>query len=187
MVVNDIEINATSTGGAVYPSSDGYGVGNTDIDTGETLTFSLADPSSLFSGLSLQVGNFAQSGQADTFLYQRFLKGVATDEDPVAVHATSNNSSTEEVINIPDSPQGFDAVVISGDDFRVISFDASVEVVSSLDTFLDFGVDVQDNDGDVHGGDFQVAVDTSGDGQFITLEDPSLDTLVTTPPDQVDS
>ncbi len=186
VTVEGIDINVTSAGGAVYPSSDGYGVGNTDIDTGESLAFSLDDPSGVFSGLSIKVGNFTTAGQDDTFYYQRFLNGVAVDTDPVAVPATSNNASTEEVINIPDSSQGFDAVVISGDDFRIISFDASVEVVSSLDTFLDFAVDVKDNDGDVHGGDFQVAVDTSGDGQYVTLDNPTLDTLVTTPPD-VDS
>ena len=50
----------------------------------------------------------------------------------------------------------------------------------SVDTILDFDVNVADTDGDVHGGHFQVSFDTNNDGvHSIAMNDPTLAALVT--------
>lgn len=82
------------------------------------------------------------------------------------------------------------AIDASGDDVFILSStgsDYALELKQvfqssdpSVDTILDFDVNVADTDGDVHGGHFQVSFDTNNDGiHSIAMNDPTLDALMT--------
>ncbi|MBP0049733.1 cadherin-like domain-containing protein, partial [Marinobacterium sp. AK62] len=191
---NGVTVYLSSSGGDIAantnPSQDGYGVDNTQVDEyGEAITYRL-DAGQEFDNVSFTIGNFSSTGQGDTFYYQRYNDGQPIDASPQAVAAQAGNESGEFTINIPGD--GYDQIVILshvdeqgdfGSSYKVISMSADVIQYNSTDVILDFGIGVTDGDGDSHGGSFQVAIDTSGDGAYPDMDPMSLDNLVATPPD----
>ena len=196
---NGITVNLSATDDSgpdlINASSDGFGVDNGLIDEGdsEIAIIALDDPNGTFSDMSVTVGNFSTTGNSvDIYSYQLYLDGA-----PVGsvqnVAATATNASTDTTISI--SGSGFDEIQMwashtggnsqSEGSYKVISVDSDVTATSSEDVVLNFGVDVIDTDGDFHGGDFQVAVDINGDLNYLSLDDPSLDTLINDGVDEV--
>jgi len=185
-----VNLSATDAGGAklINASNVGYGVSNGLVDEGDTeiAIVALDDPNGTFSSMTVTVGNFSANGSAtDIFSYQLYKDG-STLGDVQNVNATANNDSIDTTITIVDFE--FDEIRVwathsggntqSEGSYKIISINSDVTVSSSEDVVLNFGVDVTDTDGDMHGGDFQVAIDTNGDGGFSTMDAPSLDTLI---------
>ena len=171
------------------PSGDGFGVNDNLVDEkdGDEVVISLDDPDGIFNSMSVTVGNFSTAGAKDVLSYQLFKDGIAVGE-PVDVVATESSESpnTTTIIDI-DSSNPFDEIHLSAShdsgnskgSYKIINIDAEVTAISSEDVVLDFGVDVTDGDGDSHGGDFKVAIDTNGDGDYPQIaNDFSLDDLI---------
>ncbi len=191
-----INLSATDSSGTnlINASSDGFGVNNGLVDEGdsENVIISLDDPNGTFSGMSVTVGNFSITGNStDILSYQLYLDGNEVS-DIQSVPASATNSSANTTISI--SGSDFDEIRMwathsggneqSEGSYKIISVDTDVTATSYEDLILNFGVDAVDSDGDVHGGDFQIAVDINGDSGFLFLDDPSLDSLIDEPVDE---
>lgn len=185
-----INLSATDNSGAdtINASSDGYGVDNGLVEEGdaEIVTIALGDPNGTFSDMSIEIGNFSTTGNGtDVYSYQLYLDGSSVGTVQ-SVTATATNSSTNTTVAINDS--GFDEIRMwathsGGNDqtegsYKIISVDSDVTATSNEDVILNFGVDAVDSDGDYHGGDFQIAVDISGDSSYLLMDTPSLDQLI---------
>ncbi len=185
-----VNLSATDADGAdlINASRDGYGVDNGLVEEGssEVAVVALDDPMGTFSNMNITVGNFSANGSAvDIFSYQLYKDGN-TIGNVQNVDATANSDNIDTTISIIGS--GFDEIRLwathsggnqnSEGSYKIISIDSDVTATSSEDVVLDFGVDVTDGDGDSHGGDFQIAIDTGGDVQFPALDVPKLDSLI---------
>lgn len=192
-----VNLSATDDTGSslINASSDGYGVNNDIVNesNSEIVTISLADPNGTFNEMSVTVGNFSTTGNStDIYSYQLYLDGAEVG-NVQTVPASATNSSTNTTIAI--NGQNFDEIRMwamhSGDStqaegsYKIISVDTDVTATSYEDVVLNFGVDAVDADGDIHGGDFQVAVDINSDASYLFLDDPSLDSLIDNPVDEV--
>ncbi len=185
-----INISATDSAGVddINAATDGYGVDNNLVNEGdgEVAIIALDDPSAVFGNMSVTVGNFSTTGSGvDVFTYQLY-KGGNEVGSAVSVGATAGNDDINTTIQINGSD--FDEIRLSASHtggntqtegaYKIIAINSDVTATSSDDVILDFGVDVTDTDGDVHGGDFQVSIDTNGDGVHSTMDAINLDLLI---------
>jgi hypothetical protein len=143
--------------------SDKLGVGNNNMDPGETLTFDFGGD--VVNGLALDLFDNADGYQ---YSYQATLADGTTYNSGLITGAGSSN------IDPIDLPGGYTSITITVEDngtisqpkFKIsgISFDAE----DPQGLTLDFGYTATDGDGDVVTGDFEVTIDPSATVNAIT-------------------
>ena len=185
-----INLSATDSSGTddINPSDGAYGVDNNSVDEGDgdVAIIALDDPAGKFSNMTVTVGNFTNTGNGDdVFSYQLSLDGNPVSGGNGDILATADNDSINTTLTIANVV--FDEIrmwathsggnINASGSYKIVSINADVTATSSQDIVLGFGVDVMDGDGDIHGGDFQVAVDTNGDSNFLETTS-SLDQLI---------
>jgi hypothetical protein len=176
--------DGTSSGtvvGTINASNDGYGAGsgpsgNNLVDPGESVIYKVSGTGNFVGDSTITVGNFSTNAGGDTMAYELWNDGSLVKSGNIT--PTASNSSPETTFTLASDNLTYDEIRLSGDDYKIINLGAKVSTVSELDMVLDFGVDVTDTDGDVHGGDFQVAFDTNGDSVYPVLDSTSLDDLI---------